>query len=69
MLSAGFEPAIPAIEWLQIYALDRMASGMGCAHTVTQRETGVRPCLILYDNMLCNYTFCSKTVRTRTTNS
>jgi len=41
MLSAGFEPAIPAIEWLQIYALDRTASGMGCAHTITQRETGV----------------------------
>jgi len=29
MTSAGFEPAIPAIERPQIYALDRTAIGIG----------------------------------------
>jgi hypothetical protein len=29
MLSAGFEPAIPAFERRQIHALDRAASGIG----------------------------------------
>ena len=29
MPSAGFEPAIPAIKRLQIYALGRMATGIG----------------------------------------
>jgi hypothetical protein len=29
MSSAGFEPAIPAIEHLQTYALDRTATGIG----------------------------------------
>jgi hypothetical protein len=29
MLSAGFEPAIPAIERLQAYTLDRTATGIG----------------------------------------
>jgi len=28
--SAGLEPAIPASERLQIHALDRVATGMGC---------------------------------------
>jgi hypothetical protein len=29
MPPAGFEPAIPASEWLQTHALDRAATGMG----------------------------------------
>ena len=29
MLSAGFEPAISATKWLQNYALDRTATGIG----------------------------------------
>jgi hypothetical protein len=29
MTSLEFEPAIPAIEWLQIYALDQTAKGIG----------------------------------------
>ena len=29
MLSAGFEPTIPAIQRLQMYALDRTATGIG----------------------------------------
>ena len=29
MLSAGFEPATPAIKRLQTYALDRIATGTG----------------------------------------
>jgi hypothetical protein len=29
MLSEGFEPAIPAIERLQTYVLDGVATGMG----------------------------------------
>jgi len=29
MLSAGFEPAIPAMKRVQTYALDRTATGIG----------------------------------------
>jgi len=29
MTTAGFEPAVPAIEQLQTYALDRTANGIG----------------------------------------
>jgi hypothetical protein len=29
MISAGFEPAIPAIKWLQTYTLDHTAPGVG----------------------------------------
>ena len=32
MSSAGFEPAIPAIERLQTHALDRAATGIGQAY-------------------------------------
>jgi hypothetical protein len=28
-LAAGFEPAVPAIEWPHTYALHRMATGIG----------------------------------------
>ena len=39
MPPTGFEPAIPASEWLQIYALDRAATGIGLS--------------IMYVNVLC----------------
>jgi hypothetical protein len=29
MPSSGFEPAIPAVKWLQTYALDRTVTGIG----------------------------------------
>ena len=29
MRSAGFEPAVPAVGWLQTYALERTATGIG----------------------------------------
>jgi hypothetical protein len=29
MSQAGFEPAIPASEWLKIHALDGVANGIG----------------------------------------
>jgi hypothetical protein len=29
MLSGGFEPAIPAVDRLQTYAVDRTATGIG----------------------------------------
>jgi hypothetical protein len=34
MPSAGIEPVIPAIEWPQAYALDRITSGIGLIYTV-----------------------------------
>jgi hypothetical protein len=34
MLSAGFETAIPTIEKLQTYSLDRMATGIGFYKTI-----------------------------------
>ena len=34
MLPVGFEPATPAGEWPQTYALDRSANGTGVSHIV-----------------------------------
>jgi hypothetical protein len=36
MLSAGFEPAIPATKRPQTYALDRAATGIGCVLLLKQ---------------------------------
>jgi len=33
MPPVGFEPAIPAREWPQTHALDRVAAGMGCENS------------------------------------
>jgi hypothetical protein len=41
MPSAGFEPAIPAIKQLQMYALDRTATGIGHLLSITYILFGV----------------------------
>jgi hypothetical protein len=43
MPSLGFEPAIPAIELLQNYALDRTASGIHCFFICIDIPSGHRP--------------------------
>jgi hypothetical protein len=37
MPSTGFEPAIPAIQWPQTYALERTATGVGCIIIVSDK--------------------------------
>ena len=39
MLSAGFQPAIPAIEWSETYALDRSATRVGYIYVLVVTYT------------------------------
>ena len=39
MPQVGFEPTISAGEWLQIYALDRKATGTGADKTIKNKLT------------------------------
>jgi hypothetical protein len=41
---AGFEPAIPASEWPQIYALDRATTGIGCFKFYQKYDLFVENC-------------------------
>jgi hypothetical protein len=42
MPSAGFEPVIPAFNWRQTYALDRMATGFGITSDCLKQNAGWR---------------------------
>jgi hypothetical protein len=45
MPSLGFEPGITVVEWLQTYALDRTATGIGADPiTAYNKETNVQNC-------------------------
>jgi hypothetical protein len=48
---AGFEPVIPATEWPQTYALDRVATGTGMSLYISPIYSGIL-CIISYKELL-----------------
>ena len=61
MPSAGFEPAIPEIERLQTYALDRRAAGFGpVRRSVSPNLSLVQECYMVQEQNFYHFTVTAK---------